>query len=64
MTAVKLPRNRMEDRIQSRQDNFYSQTIAENNARLNAKTTFDELRDEIKFIQSMMLVHDGERPHG
>ena len=38
-----------------RRDNFYSQTIAENNARLNAKTMPADVRDELKFIESVLL---------
>jgi hypothetical protein len=62
MTEVKLPRNVMAEKLQARQDNFYKQTIAENNARLNAHTTFDQLRNEIKFIQSQMLIDGGANP--
>ena len=64
MTAINLPRDRGLDKQQARQDNFYKQTIAENNARLNAHTTFDQLRNEIKFIQSIMLIEDGDNPNG
>lgn len=62
MTAITMPRNREMERQQARQDNFYKQTVEQNNARLNAHTTFDQLRNEIKFIQQQMLIDAGENP--
>lgn len=64
MTQVNTGKSQEEvDRYQHRTSNFYSQTIEENNARLNAKwaaaDTLNELRqatlEEIKFIQSRLL---------
>lgn len=62
MTAITMPRNREMERQQARQDDFYKQTVEQNNARLNAHTTFDQLRNEIKFIQQQMLIDSGENP--
>ena len=64
MTAITLPRDKILDKVKAREDNFYRQTIAENNARLNAHTTFDELRNEIKFIESQLLIDGGDNPYG
>ena len=62
MTAVVLPRNNTLAKEAKRVDPFYAQTIVANDARVDALTTLAELRDEIKFIQRMMLNDDGDNP--
>lgn len=51
--------DKRQEKCRQRASTFYSQTVAENNARLNNKTTFAELRDEIKFLQSELLCRSG-----
>jgi len=38
-----------------RVDNFFSQTVAENNQRINEKNIPNDIADEIKFIESIIL---------
>jgi hypothetical protein len=45
------------DRYNHRKSNFYSQTIAENNARLLEKFPNDpDLRNELEFIHADMII--------
>lgn len=53
-TPVSKP-EKVAHKYEQRQNNFYDQTVAENNARLDAKIPAGDVRDEIKFIQSQML---------
>ena len=39
-----------------RKDVFYEQTVEQNNQRLNGVDTFADLKKEIKFIESVLLV--------
>lgn len=50
-----------QEKHQARADAFWSQTVKQNNQRLNNKTMPDDIRDEIKFIQSVMLTRFNER---
>ena len=43
------------DKIEMRDNAFFTQTIVENNARLDTKNSFADLLDEIKFIESKLL---------
>lgn len=62
MTDLSLPAKtvRQQEQYIQRQTNFYKQTISENNARLDLKTMQDDVRDEIKFIESQLLAKYGE----
>jgi hypothetical protein len=45
-----------QDRLRARTDQFYGQSVAENNQRLNQNATdFAALLAEIKFIESVLL---------
>lgn len=43
------------DRYNARQSNFYSQSVAQNNARLDSKSTAEDMWNEIKFIEAQLL---------
>lgn len=65
MSSVSVGQSQQhQDRFKQRQTNFYTQTVDENAARLNTKTTFQDLLAEIKFIQSEMLVNHFESDGG
>lgn len=57
MTSVATPPKPKEhmDKVKTRNDNFWNQTIEQNNARLDGKSIPDDARDEIKFIQAALL---------
>jgi hypothetical protein len=64
MTDVTLPEKdqRTKEKFNQRQGNFYGQTVAENNARLNGKPeNFRSLFDEIKFIEAELISRFGDR---
>jgi hypothetical protein len=45
-----------QDRLRARTDQFFDQTLEQNNERLNTSaTTIAALRREIKFIESILL---------
>jgi hypothetical protein len=45
-----------QDRIRARADQFFDQTLEQNNERLNTSaTTIAALRREVKFIESILL---------
>lgn len=55
-SIVTPPKPQIErDRISVRKDNFWNQTVEENNARLNGKNIPSDALKEIKFIQSALL---------
>lgn len=55
VTAQKPQKER--DRISVRKDNFWNQTVGENNARLDGKNIPSDALKEIKFIQSVLLAN-------
>lgn len=61
MTSIKSPKSKDVDlkRAEQRRGNFYKQTIEENSARLNGKS-LSELINEVKFLQSELLMREGD----
>lgn len=53
---------KQQERHLTRSDTFWGQTVKENNVRLNGKNIPDDIRDEIKFIQSVLLTRLKEEP--
>ena len=62
MTSIKTPKvsDKKLESAKHRRGNFYSQTVDENNTRLNNKTMPDDIRDELKFLQSELLIRQGD----
>lgn len=59
MTRINVPaqEQHLQDRFSHRKNSFYSQTVAENNARLEGKNIPADVLEELKFMQAALLTN-------